>query len=181
MLTTPSYFKLKPQLRLAAEYHPSTYIEFELRCNLRCLNLRYRTVLPQFALGNSLRKSTSRTTSYVSFAPPFARRSSCRTLEYNNFGPRCTLYSIGRTDRRYSTNQRSDMAMTSVIASRSSPLRSPLARSGSWLQTSSPREAQPPRATAAPRLPAYSPSGRSVAPTEPDGTAGAPPRRAYPI
>ena len=42
------------------------------------------------------------------------------------------------------------------------------------LQTSSPREAQPPRATAAPRLPAYRPSGRSVAPTEPDGTADAP-------
>ena len=94
MLSTPSYFKLKPQLRLAAEYDPSTYIEFELRCNLRCLNLRYRTVLPQFALGNSLRKSTSRTTSYVSFAPPFARRSSNHTWEYNNFCPRCTLYSV---------------------------------------------------------------------------------------
>ena len=52
MLSTPSYFKLKPQLRLAAEYDPSTYIEFELRCNSAASNLRYRTVLPQFALGN---------------------------------------------------------------------------------------------------------------------------------
>ena len=32
MLSTPSYFKLKSQLRLAAENHPSTCIEFELRC-----------------------------------------------------------------------------------------------------------------------------------------------------
>ena len=45
MLSTPSYFKLKPQLRLAAEYDPSTYIEFELRCNSAASNLRYRTVL----------------------------------------------------------------------------------------------------------------------------------------
>ena len=52
MLSTPSYFKLKPQLRLAAEYDPSTYIEFELRCNSAASNLRYRTVLLQFALGN---------------------------------------------------------------------------------------------------------------------------------
>ena len=143
------------------------------------------TPLPQtFATGrfyhNSLRNSTSRTTSYVSFAPPFARRSSNHTLEYNNIGRLCTLYSIGRTDRRYSTNQRSDMAMTSVIASRSSPLRSPLARSGSWLQTSSPREAQPPRATAAPRLPAYRPSGVPLTSNGTRRTAGAPPRRAYP-
>ena len=44
MLSTPSYFKLKPQLRLAAEYDPSTYIEFELRCNSAASNLRYKTV-----------------------------------------------------------------------------------------------------------------------------------------
>ena len=33
MLSAPSYFKLTRQLRLAAEYDPSTCIEFELRCN----------------------------------------------------------------------------------------------------------------------------------------------------
>ena len=43
MLSTPSYFKLKSQLRLAAEYDPSTCIEFELRCNSAASNLRYRT------------------------------------------------------------------------------------------------------------------------------------------
>ena len=46
MLSTPSYFKLKSQLRLAAEYDPSTCIEFELRCNSAASNLRYKTVLP---------------------------------------------------------------------------------------------------------------------------------------
>ena len=46
MLSTSSYFKLKPQLRLAAEYDPSTCIEFELRCNSAASNLRYRTILP---------------------------------------------------------------------------------------------------------------------------------------
>ena len=48
MLSTPSYFKLKSELRLAAEYDPSTYIEFELRCNSAASNLRYKTVLPNF-------------------------------------------------------------------------------------------------------------------------------------
>ena len=46
MHSTPSYFKLKSQLRLAAEYDPSTCIEFELRCNSAASNLRYKTVLP---------------------------------------------------------------------------------------------------------------------------------------
>ena len=46
MLSTPSYFKLKSKLRLAAEYDPSTYIEFELRRNSAASNLRYKTVLP---------------------------------------------------------------------------------------------------------------------------------------
>ena len=46
MLSTPSYFKLKSQLRLAAEHDPSTCIEFELRCNSAASNLRYKTVLP---------------------------------------------------------------------------------------------------------------------------------------
>ena len=36
MLSTPSYFKLKPQLRLTAENDPSTCIEFGPRhCMLR--------------------------------------------------------------------------------------------------------------------------------------------------
>ena len=46
MHSTPSYFKLKSQLRLAAEYDLSTCIEFELRCNSAASNLRYRTILP---------------------------------------------------------------------------------------------------------------------------------------
>ena len=153
MLSTPSYFKLKPQLRLAAEYDPSTYIEFELRCNSAASTFatgRFYHNSP-WAIRYANLHQEPRLMSLLS--PPFVRRSSNHTVKYNDFGPRCTLYSIGRTDRRYSTNQRSDMAMTSVIASRSSPLRSPLARSGSWLQTSSPREAQPPRATAAPACP----------------------------
>ena len=44
MLSTPSYFKLKSQLRLAAEHDPSTCIEFELRCNSAASNLRYKTI-----------------------------------------------------------------------------------------------------------------------------------------
>ena len=44
MLSTPSYFKLKSQLRLAAEHDLSTCIEFGLRCNSAASNLRYRTV-----------------------------------------------------------------------------------------------------------------------------------------
>ena len=146
MLSTPSYFKLKPQLRLAAEYDPSTYIEFELRCNLRCLNLRYRTVLPQFALGNRY-ANLHQEPRLMSLLPPHLPDGLPTTL-----GSTITSAPVVLCTRS-STNQRSDMAMTSVIASRSSPLRSPLARSSSWLQTSSPREAQPPRATAAPACP----------------------------
>ena len=46
MLSTQTYFKLKSQLRLAAEYDPSTCIEFELRRISAASNLRYKTVLP---------------------------------------------------------------------------------------------------------------------------------------
>ena len=177
MLSTQTYFKLKSQLRLAAEYDPSTYIEFELRCNLRCLNLRYRTVLTTIRPGQSLRKSTSRTTSYVSFAPPFARRSSCRTLEYNNVGPLCTLYSIGRTDRRYSTNKAIKNDRLEPSCPSAHRISSPLARSGSRRQTSLPRQTQPPRATAAPRLSVtYRPSGVPL--TQRNPTKPPAPRRA---
>ena len=55
MLSTPSYFKLKSQLRLAAEYDPSTCIEFELRCNSAASNLRYKTVLPHSEYSRSHR------------------------------------------------------------------------------------------------------------------------------
>jgi hypothetical protein len=61
MLSTPSYFKLKPQLRLAAEYDPSTYIEFELRCNSAASNLRYRTAL----LLTGKEKNNNPTSGYV--------------------------------------------------------------------------------------------------------------------
>ena len=65
MLSTPSYFKLKPQLRLAAEYHPSTCIEFELRCNSAASNLRYKTVFKSgmaMIIGHRVHEFTVRST-----------------------------------------------------------------------------------------------------------------------
>ena len=102
MLSTPSYFKLKSQLRLAAEYDPSTCTEFELRCNSATSNLRYRTVLA--------------TSGYV-YMSVYVRKCTLALT------PQC--HRVRETRHRiqplsqYSTNQRSE---------RSSPARSPFAR-----------------------------------------------------
>ena len=154
MHSTPSYFKLKSQLRLAAEYDPSTCIEFELRCNSAASNLRYKTVLPH--------------SGYVYSTSAWVTNS---TLEYSGmFSTDAPMSSCPRDPAPKTT-------ATSVLdqsAIRKTGVHRPDHR---WLAIQRKPHHRGKRATAA-RLPAYRPSGVPLTRTEPDETDGAPPRRA---